>query len=180
MNKRSIEAYGAGMAKKKDKQTTITKADIETFKTLLLEKYNEIMDNVSSMEKDTLQKAQTDLSKVPIHLGDAGSDTFETDNTLGIVDSERKLLEEIDQALERIEQGTYGICLGSGKPIGKARLVAIPWAKYCIEYATSLEQGLADTGESENHTDHNNRDEEDQGDLDEPEDDNDQTDKNTA
>jgi DnaK suppressor protein len=59
------------------------------------------------------------------------------------MDSERKLLREIDEALERIEQKTYGVCLATGIPIRKARLEAQPWAKYSVEYARKLEKGLA-------------------------------------
>ena len=54
----------------------------------------------------------------------------------------RDILREIDEAMERIIDGTYGICLGTGKPINKRRLNAIPWAKYSIEYARLMEQGL--------------------------------------
>jgi RNA polymerase-binding transcription factor DksA len=83
---------------------------------------------------------------MPIHMADAGSDNYEIENTLGLMDSERKLVKEIDEALDRIENGTYAICQGNGKPIPKARLEAIPWAKYwakyCVEYASMLEKGL--------------------------------------
>jgi RNA polymerase-binding transcription factor DksA len=58
------------------------------------------------------------------------------------MDSERKLLRETDDALQRIEEGTYGICESTGKQIRKARLEAQPWARYCVEYARMLEQGL--------------------------------------
>ena len=54
----------------------------------------------------------------------------------------RETLREIDEAMERIEDGSYGICLGTGKRIKKRRLLAIPWAKYSIEYARLMEQGL--------------------------------------
>ena len=65
------------------------------------------------------------------------------------MDGERKLLREIDYALERIHQGTFGICTDTGKPIAKARLEAQPWARYCIEYARMLEKGLAVEQEEE-------------------------------
>ena len=74
---------------------------------------------------------------------DMGSDAFEIENTLSLADNERTLLREIDDALDRIEESTYGICLGTGEPIGTARLRAIPWAKYSVEFAELLEQGLA-------------------------------------
>jgi hypothetical protein len=58
------------------------------------------------------------------------------------------MLREINEALERIDAGTFGICLGTGQAIGKARLMARPWAKYCIEYARLIEKGLVRAEES--------------------------------
>ena len=89
------------------------------------------------------RKEHTDLSRIPIHMGDVGSDAFETENCLCLVASERRLLQEIDEALTRFDNQSYGICLGTGKPIGKPRLRAIPWTKYSVEFARLLEQGLA-------------------------------------
>jgi RNA polymerase-binding protein DksA len=80
---------------------------------------------------------------MPIHMADLGTDNYEQEFALGLMDGERKLLREIDDALERIEQGTYGICEGTGKPILKARLKAQPWARYCVDYARLLEQRAA-------------------------------------
>lgn len=78
---------------------------------------------------------------MPIHMADIGTDTYEQEFSLGLMDSERKMVREILDALKRIEQGTYGICEGTGKPIPKGRLEANPWARYCVEYASLLEQG---------------------------------------
>ncbi|MHC4234990.1 MAG: TraR/DksA family transcriptional regulator, partial [Planctomycetota bacterium] len=82
-----------------------------------------------------------DLSSMPIHMADIGSDNWEQEFTLGLIDNERLLLREIDEALQRINANTYGICLATRKPISAARLRAKPWAKYCIEYARLREQG---------------------------------------
>jgi DnaK suppressor protein len=131
------------MRRKKTTERRLTPAEIIKFKALLIAKRNEILGNVISMENGALRKDRTDLSNLPTHLGDIGTDNYEVENTLGLMDSERKLLLEIEEALKRIEDGTYGICQGSGKPISKARLKAIPWAKYCVEYANLLEKGLA-------------------------------------
>ena len=124
----------------------LSAADIERFKQMLLEKRREILRNVSEIEDEALKKsrldASGDLSSMPIHMADLGTDNYEQELVLGLMDSERKLLREIDEALQRIEEGTYGICEGTGKPIPKARLQAQPWAKYCVEYARMLEQGL--------------------------------------
>jgi len=134
------------MAKEKQTKANLTQAEIAHFEALLLEKRRELLGNVKSMEDETLKRERTDLSNLPLHMGDMGTDTYETDNALSLVDGERRILEEIDQALGRIGEGKYGICLGSGKPISKARLQAIPWTKYSIEYATQMEKGMAQAG----------------------------------
>lgn len=126
------------------KENALAVADIEHFKQMLLEKRNEILSNVNEMEDETLKKsrgdAAGDLSSMPIHMADIGSDNYQQEFNLGLMDSERKLLKEIDDALQRIEQGSYGICEGTGRQIQKARLEAEPWARYCVEYARKLEQ----------------------------------------
>jgi len=121
---------------------SLTQAEIGKFRDLLLAKRNEILGNVISMEDEALHRQRSDLSNMPIHMADIGTDNYETEYTLGLVDSERKLMRDIDEALDRIENCTYGICEGSGKSIPKARLEAIPWARYCVEYARLLEKGL--------------------------------------
>ena len=95
-------------------KTGLTVKEISKFKELLLAKRNGILGNVLSMEGETLRKQRSDLSNTPSHMADAGSDNYEIENTLGLMNSERKLLREIDEALDRIENGTYAICEGSG------------------------------------------------------------------
>lgn len=118
--------------------------EVRHFRDVLLVKRREIFGDVSNMQGDTLRKsrrdASGDLSNMPIHMADLGTDNYEQEFALELMDSERKLLREIDGALERIEEGTYGICEGTGQPISKARLEAQPWAKYCVDYARKLEQ----------------------------------------
>jgi len=128
------------------KKNPLTDADTKRFKQMLLEKRREIIGNVNEMEGEALKKSRLDatgdLSSMPIHMADIGTDNYEQEFALGLMDSERKLLNEIDDALQRVEERTYGICEGTGKPIAKARLEAKPWARYCVEYARMLEQGL--------------------------------------
>jgi RNA polymerase-binding protein DksA len=76
---------------------------------------------------------------MPVHMADIGTDTFEQEFSIELMEGERKLLKEIDEALQRIEEKTYGICEGTGKAISRARLEAKPWAKYCVEHARELE-----------------------------------------
>jgi len=122
----------------------LSAAEIERFKHLLLQKRTEILQNVVQIEDEMLKKsrldASGDLSSMPIHMADLGSDNYEQEFSLGLMDSERKLLTEIDDALQRIERGTYGICEGTGQLISKARLEAQPWARYSVEYARVIEQ----------------------------------------
>jgi DnaK suppressor protein len=122
----------------------MTPERIEHYKQLLLAKRRELLQNVNHMEEEALRKSlQTsgDLSSMPIHMADLGSDNYEQDLAVGLMDGERRLLQEIDQALDRIQQGTYGICEGTDKPISRARLEAMPWARYCIEYERMIEEG---------------------------------------
>ena len=124
----------------------LTRADIEHFEQILLDKRRELLVNVNEIEDEALKKsrldASGDLSSMPIHMADLGTDNYEQEFALELVDSEIKLLREIDDALERIEKKTYGTCEGTGKQIPKARLEAKPWARYCVEYARMREQGL--------------------------------------
>ncbi len=119
------------------------KRDLARYRQMLLDKRSEIIGDVQAMETDVRNKnADGNLSHVPLHMADVGSDNFEQEFTLGLMESERQTLREIDQALIRIEKGIYGVCLESGTPIGKPRLTAKPWAKYCIEVARQRERNL--------------------------------------
>jgi DnaK suppressor protein len=129
------------MKKAKTRKQGLTPEELQKFKALLLAKRNEILGNVSSMEDETLRKTRTDLSSMPIHMADVGTDNYEMEKTLGLMDSERKIIMEIDDALHRIEDGTYGTCDGNGEQIPKERLKAIPWARYCVDCASKMEKG---------------------------------------
>ena len=128
----------------------LTAEDIEHFKEILLVKRREIVGSVNEMEGDSLRQsmlvASGDLSSMPIHMADLGTDTYLQEFSLGLMDSERKLLMKIDEALARIANGTYGICEGTGKAIPKTRLEAKPWARYTMEYEEKIEKGLMPRG----------------------------------
>lgn len=135
------------VAAKQAEAHTLTPAEIEHFRALLLQKREEILNSVSEIEDETLRKsrldASGDLSSMPIHMADLGTDNYQQEFSLGLMDSERRLIVEIDFALQRIDNGTYGICEGTGQPISKARLEAQPWARYSVEHARKLEQEQA-------------------------------------
>jgi DnaK suppressor protein len=130
------------MRKKKASKAKLSSAEIRKLKAMLLDKRSEILGNVTSMESETLRRERSDLSNLPIHMADMGSDSYEIENTIGLMSSERKILAEIDEALNRMENGTYGVCEGDDEPIPKPRLHAIPWARYCVRCATLIEKGL--------------------------------------
>ena len=113
---------------------------------MLLQKRTELAGDVKRLTDEALNRKNNgaeDHSSMPIHMADLGSDNWEQDFTLGLIANEEALVHEIDDALERIQNKTYGICLATYKPISMARLRAKPWAKYCIEYARAREEGRA-------------------------------------
>lgn len=129
------------------KKKHLTKTDIEHFRQVLMDKRREILVNVNEFEDEALKKsrldASGDLSSMPIHMADQATDNYEQEFSLGLMDSEVRLIREIDDALARIEDNTYGICEGTGKQISRARLEAQPWARYCVEYARMAERRRA-------------------------------------
>jgi DnaK suppressor protein len=133
-------------------KSPLSKPELKEFRTMLLEKRRSIIGDMNGMENEALrtnrQDNSGDLSLMPDHPANIATDNFEQEFTLGLIESERTMLREINEALERIDAGTYGICLGTGQAIGKARLLARPWAKYCIEYARLIEKGLVRIEES--------------------------------
>lgn len=133
-------AHRDEMESPKKIKSPLSRKEIKDYYKLLMEKRTEILGDMKTMAADALNSDSANLSHMPIHMADVGSDHYEQELTLGLVESERKLVQEIDEALERIAAGTFGVCEATGKPITKARLAAKPWAKYCIEYARELER----------------------------------------
>jgi DnaK suppressor protein len=124
-------------------QAGLKPKDLEFFKELLLAKRRELVGDVHSMEQEALRSTSgSNLSNLPIHMADMGTDNYEQEFTLGLVEKDRQLLREINVALDKIRNGTYGLCEGTGQPINRVRLEAQPWARYSIEYARQLEKGL--------------------------------------
>ena len=140
------------MEEKQNIKSKLKPAELQRYKALLLAKQEEILGNVASMEHQSLLREMGELSDIPKDVTDAGTGSFEVESILGLMDSERKLLEQIDEALKRIEDGRYGICEGGGEVIPKKRLDAIPWAKYCIDCANRAEKGLVRGDNSLGHS----------------------------
>ena len=119
--------------------------DVREFKTALEALRARLRGDVETMADAALRKTRSeasgDLSSMPIHMADIGSDAFEQEFTLSLMASEEGTLEMIEHALERIRARTYGSCEDCGGVIAKKRLEAIPFASLCIRCAVKQEQG---------------------------------------
>ncbi len=133
-----ITTSGATLAKN---QAGLTKSDLEFYRDLLLAKRREILGDMSHLQNEALRAGgEGSLSNLPIHMAEVGTDNYEQEFTLGLVEKDRTLLREINAALAKISAGTFGLCEATLQPISKPRLEAQPWARYSIEHARSLEK----------------------------------------
>ena len=93
------------------------------------------------MEDEALRNSGgSNLSNLPIHMADMGTDNYEQEFTLGLVEKDRRSCAKSMRPWRRCRMARYGICEGTGKPITKARLEAQPWTRYSIEHASKMEQ----------------------------------------
>ncbi len=124
-----------------------TLQELEKLRQTLLEKRRELLDDVGSLQSEAMGMNSSgesiDSSSMPIHMAERGSDTWEQEFTYRLLENKEALLREINDAIQRLQDNTYGICRASQKPIAKSRLRFIPWARYCIEYAWKGEVALA-------------------------------------
>ncbi len=128
------------MAAKPLTKSPLNKAQLKEFRDILLLKRAELSGDVTSMESEALMGGSGSLSNLPQHMAEQGTDTFDQTMALNMAASKRTVMRDIDLALQRIEDNTYGICQILGKPIELARLQAEPWTKYCIEGARHKER----------------------------------------
>lgn len=122
----------------------LSDADLKHFETRLLEERARIMREMGHIENTILKVNPRDSAGevgggYSFHMADAGTDSMEREISFDIASKEGRLLREIDDALRRIYNGVYGICEASGKPIARARLEALPWARYTIEEQAHME-----------------------------------------
>ncbi len=125
---------------KKPKKSPFDKRELAKFKAILLRKRAELVGDVSNMESEALMGSSGSLSHLPQHMAEQGSDAYGQSLSLDLAAADRRLIKEIDDALKRIEDGTYGVCELTGKPIKAERLEELPWARYSIEAARELER----------------------------------------
>jgi len=114
--------------------------NLDYFKNLILEKRKEIFEELNEGElKESLQEGPGENSYA-FHLADVGSDSNEREKSFIVASIEGDILAELDEALERIKDGTYGMCVICDEPIHPHRLEAIPYAKLCLECKANEER----------------------------------------
>jgi RNA polymerase-binding protein DksA len=119
------------------KKSPFTKTELKGFRKELEEERDQLRRQFSEIEESSLGAPQSELSgevsSFDEEYADAGTDTFERERDLSLSNNIRDLIDKIGRALERIDEGTYGICERCGRPIEKARMKALPYATLCIK-----------------------------------------------
>jgi RNA polymerase-binding transcription factor DksA len=122
----------------------MTKTELQAYRDQLESLRARHNGDVSHLADEALRRtgsgAAGNLSNMPIHMADLGTDNFEQEFTLNLLQNEEQLLEEIAAALERMRLGKFGLCEECQSAIPKARLQAVPYARYCVDCARKLEQ----------------------------------------
>jgi len=120
-------------------KTSLSAKELRMYSDHLLKYRARLLIDLNAIEKEALD-ANSDISHMPIHMADVGSDAYEQDLKLGLAASERTRIRDIEDALVRIKKKTYGVCHLTGKQIPEARLRAKPWAKYTRDAAEKFER----------------------------------------
>ena len=128
------------------KSKKMTKSDARSYKKLLLAKREEIVGDISHIAEETLKKSQKDASGdnsgYAFHMADVATDTYDREFTLGLASKERLVLQEINNALHKIEEGKFGLCEECKRPITKVRLKAVPYATLCLRCQKKKESAV--------------------------------------
>ena len=118
------------------KKSPFTKKELSDLRERLEQERVELQRQASEIEESSFRTPQSELSgevSFDEEYADAGTATFERERDLSLTNNIKDLTEKIDRALERIGQGTYGLCERCGRPIEKARIKALPYATLCIK-----------------------------------------------
>ena len=115
----------------------LSKKELKDFKKIILKKKESVLDDLQHITEDTLKKSQKeasgDISGYTYHMADVATDNYDREFSLGLASNERRTLYELDDALKRIDEETFGICDDCKGRISKIRLKAVPSARLCIK-----------------------------------------------
>jgi RNA polymerase-binding protein DksA len=128
------------------REKKIDKKTAKFYKVLLLEKREELVGGITHVSEETLKKSQKDasgdISGYSFHMADVATDNYDREFSLGLASKEMGILHEINSALEKIEEGSFGLCEGCKKAISKIRLKAVPYATLCLKCQKDREKKI--------------------------------------
>lgn len=142
----SADLLGSVPVSKPDKpvKTPFNAKQLKEFRKLLLNHRDRLVDEVSFLAGDNLNRSQReasgDLSSYSFHMADQGTDNWDREFALNMVSTEQDVIYEVEEALRRIDNKTYGVCEISFEPIEIERLKAIPYARYSLKAQSELEK----------------------------------------
>lgn len=115
----------------------LTKKELTEFKKLILKRKEQILEGIKHISDDTLNKSQKDASGdnsgYTYHMADVATDTYDREFSLGLASNDRDALYELDDAIKKTEDGTFGVCEECKCLITKIRLKAVPYARLCVK-----------------------------------------------
>ena len=115
----------------------LTKKELNEFKKLILKRKEEVLDELKHISDDTLKKSQKeasgDISGYSFHMADVATDSYDREFSLGLASNDSQFLYSLDDALKKIEEGSFGICEDCKSNIAKTRLKAVPYARLCVK-----------------------------------------------
>jgi RNA polymerase-binding protein DksA len=132
------------MAKSKSKKKKLNKKELEHFKKKLEKERKKVLEEMAELQSRNLMQSISDqsgeVSRYSYHLGDTASLSYGREFSMGLAERQQRYIRQIEQALERIEEGTYGICKVTGDLIPVERLEEVPVAKYSVKGKEILEK----------------------------------------
>ena len=121
----------------------LNRQQLKQFRQLLITERAKLASEIRSLAQDAAKsprEASGDLSAYTVHMADMAADSYEREVSMNIVSSEQELLYQIDDALKRLDDGTFGVCQQCSQPITMSRLKAVPYASMCIACQRTKEQ----------------------------------------
>jgi DnaK suppressor protein len=122
----------------------LNKKELDYFKEKLLAEKKRVLEEMSELQNSNLKQSISDqsgeVSRYSYHLGDTASLSYGREFSMGLAERQQKYLEQVDEALERIEEGAYGVCKVTGELIPLERLEEVPVAKYSVKGKEILER----------------------------------------
>jgi DnaK suppressor protein len=119
------------------KKKQFQKKELDEIKKAIQKRKDQLIEGIQHISDNTLKISQKDaagdISGYSYHMADQATDTFDREFSLGLASNEREMVHELDEALNRMEEGTYGVCESCKSSIAKARLKAVPYARLCVK-----------------------------------------------